>query len=59
VWFWGKLEVDWSSGSVVDIVPPMAGAIVPETAIINYDGEPLNLQNLGGVWAGISNGGRE
>lgn len=25
----GALEVDWSSGSVVDIVPPMAGMIVP------------------------------
>lgn len=51
------VEVDWSSGSVVDIVPPMAGTIVPETVMINHGGEPLDLQNLRGVWAGISNGG--
>lgn len=41
----------------MDIVPPMAGMVVPETAIINHGGEPLDLQNLRGVRAGVSNGG--
>lgn len=43
--------------SVVDIVPPMAGTIVPEIAVISHGGEALDLQNPHGVWAGISSGG--
>lgn len=50
VWFWDELGADWSLGSVVEIVPPMAGMIVPETAIINHGGEPLGLTVLCGVW---------